>query len=1256
MPNQQVRKIQALIEQYEKADKNLSEANVEAGYIAQLFKILGWETDRPTVWNHQAFIRGAGYADVALQINNRPVAFLEAKRFGKVQQPTEATLLEGEQPLVLSSEEREARGIDRTPEEKQAMRYARAHGIRWAILTNFERLILFDADEERIVLAFDSPQEYVERFDELKHLAPADTPEDFDGRLAWYKSLRAKPDVDAGFYEFLTNWRIRLAQAIYDHNAGPDSPLRSEAGEIDLDLLRQAVQRTLDRLIIIRYADDVGFLEQHDLLENRLSVFLKTRKYAAEYEFQHNLISLYRGFYRNHDTTIFGPNHICEQVNIPNAALVDLVRDVSGISFRKFTSDILGNTYESYLGQRLILDAGQVRAETDRDIRKGEGIYYTPRYIVEYIVDHTLGRWLYGTVNGKPDGAPLDDVPAKTVRDLDDLRLVDPAMGSGSFLIYAFDVLADFYERENRRIDQANAETWERWGKQSLENGLFGKENEMPELESPVPDYIARILQNHLYGVDLDPEAVEIAGVNLIMRAFDRLKAKRRDGKLPLILRQNLKIGNSLISGVTDPEQLEPFHDERLRLIALREELRGLTDDAEREAKLAAIEAVVGPVNQTLNAKLERYFGDHVAQKHPFNWQVEFPEVFDPDDSPAEQGFTLLVGNPPYVRIQKLDDEDKVVFSDVYTSAYMNYDLYVLFVERSVDLLRRGGDFGFILPNKFFQLRYGAKLRQQLVEDELLSAVVDFGDNQIFPGPTTYTCLLFLSPNGHPTFRYFEIPSAGGHPADVSELLTQTDNPDWEWKARFNIDRFSEKPWVFAAGIQADVLRKSEENSLPLGDLSEHIIVGIQTSADAVYILENRGRTPSGLVRAYSRHTEQEYELEPALLKPLISGEHVSRYGRLSTNEWLLYPYDLEEASADLIPASDMSAKYPRVWAYLKETEAVLRGRENGKMDHDRWYAFGRSQNIDKQENTKLVVPRLVERLGVTYDPAGRFYLDNVDVNGVILKDDHDPHYVLAVLNSSLIAHIFSQGSVPFRGNWLSANRQFIEPLPIRMIDPSDPDEVAQHDALITLAQRMLDLNAVRDEVAGAFQTELRGHERRAMDLEAFLRIHEQQISRTALIDANDEGLVSSIEANTAGTAVVLRGEIDEVWHDVLRLDVPNAGLRSFVLLALRQFLYENRRKRVWSRGKVAGGVLEALEVPALDTQSGDANLKRIAGVIAGVRQRLPDGLPAHDLDPLDLTAIEQTLAETDAEIDQRVYDLYGLTDEERRAVAESLA
>jgi hypothetical protein len=251
-----------------------------------------------------------------------------------------------------------------------------------------------------------------------------------------------------------------------------------------------------------------------------------------------------------------------------------------------------------------------------------------------------------------------------------------------------------------------------------------------------------------------------------------------------------------------------------------------------------------------------------------------------------------------------------------------------------------------------------------------------------------------------------------------------------------------------------------ERGSAPLKSLSKRVFTGLQTSADAVYILEKRSESAAGRVRAYSKQLKREVELETALLKPLLKGTNVSRYYSPVPRELLLFPYHVSDGKATFIPAEEFERRYPRCWAYLQENRKVLEDRECGKMRHERWYAFGRTQSLGLHGYPKLAVPRLVHRLEAFYDTQGQYYLDNVDVGGLILKDAtrQDYQYVLALLNSKVMDWYFQQISVPFRGGFRSANRQFLEPLPIRVLDLDKPQEKRQHDRIVGLVEQILAL------------------------------------------------------------------------------------------------------------------------------------------------------------------------------------------------------
>lgn len=633
--------ITQLIDKYEhETNKNQSEADLRAGYIDLLFLALGWnvynDPQQSTNYRREGYIRGAGYVDVGLEVAGQPVLMLEAKSFGALPRSTERT-------------------YDRSPEEKQLFRYARGKRIPYCILTNFERLNVFNADHERLILAFDAPSSYLDRLSELLRLSPERVK---GGSLpAWERQLEIK-DIDEAFLTSLQDWRKLLANAIYKHNH--TNPILETKGKFDFDKLMAAVQRILDRLILIRYADDKEVLKTYDVTEGMLSSYRKKGSYARPDDLMRELIDFSHRMDDHHNTTLFQPGHICEQVFVPNEVLEKVLTEINNISFRKFTSDILGNTYETYLGTKLAIKNGEIKSEERRDIRKAGGIFYTPPMIVRYIVDNTLGYLLKELE--KEHGL-------RAIEKVKEIKVLDPACGSGSFLIYAYHVLAQFYRRANERIENERLKLLT-----SLSSAdMFQRLELFKQLPEPLLDYPRHILEKQLYGVDIDPEAAEIAAVNLTMQAF----AEARREKLPLILNENIKVGNSLISGT-------------------EEELR-------------------------------RYFGDNWQAKRPFNWKAEFTNIMDGG------GFDVVLGNPPYIQSRNIvDDRERHYYWASYTTDTNHSDVFSFFVQRGIALLKQGGFLSYILPATWLQLPSFSSMRKLLLGVSEVKKIATFEAMRVF--------------------------------------------------------------------------------------------------------------------------------------------------------------------------------------------------------------------------------------------------------------------------------------------------------------------------------------------------------------------------------------------------------------------------------------------------------------------------------------------------------------------------------------------
>lgn len=659
----------------------------------------------------------------------------------------------------------------------------------------------------------------------------------------------------------------------------------------------------------------------------------------------------------------------------------------------------LGTIYERLLDYRLRESGGRLEL-TAAPGRRETGSYFTPEQVVDRIVEQTLDPVLARRSEAiAATGLGGDDV----VEAFLGVRVLDPAMGSGHFLVAATAWIAQYIATDP-----------------SYDGGLLREEIQR------------RVAERCIYGVDLNPMAVELARLSLW------LMTARRDE--PLTFLSNLRVGNTLV-GADIEELLEGdetiFADRlardtdailtRLDQIARRESHEA-DDVHEKERLAAAVDALREP--------LERHADEHVApafrtsDPRPFHWALEFSDAFlSPTGRPrTDGGFDAVIGNPPYVRIQALGRELAAWCRRRYHTASGSFDTYVPFVERGASLLAPGGRLGFILPNKFTKLEYGTRMREWLASDGLLEEMVDFGDHQLFPGATNYTCILVLERGGGSDLTYRRVER--GADALRRALAGLDGVPAWRFPAR----ELGAEPWMLATGEEARLLTALRRGAERLDAVTAGIFTGLQTSADPIYIVEDRGRRAGRRV-VYSRASNRELELEPDLLHPLASGGDVQRYAFRPLGSLLIFPYHRDGDERRLL-ARDELAALPLTAAYLRQHEVRLRGRERGKMDHDGWYAYVYPKSLGLHDLPKLGVPRLCTSLRVAADPSGDIYLDNVDVNGILLSHGAPTVWTfLVMLNSRVLDWVFRRASVPFRGNFLSANKQFIAPLPIRVPD-----------------------------------------------------------------------------------------------------------------------------------------------------------------------------------------------------------------------------
>lgn len=857
----------------------------------------------------------------------------------------------------------------------QLRRYGWNAKIPLSLLTDFEELSVYDctsrprpndkASHARILyFRFD---EYTDRWRELWDIFSREAVWSgaFDNYAA-SKRKRGTSEVDAEFLKEIEGWRDALARNFALRN-----------GDLSTDDLNAAVQTTIDRVIFLRMAEDRRLEPEQQLLklcerENIYSRFMRDLCRKSDEKYNSGLFH-----FQKEPGVAEAPDAITPRLDLDDKVFKPILQSLyfshgSPYDFGVLPVEILGTVYERFLGKVIRLTAGhQAKVEEKPEVRKAGGVYYTPKYIVDYIVTQTVGK----QIKGKS--------PAQL--DKQSFRVLDMACGSGSFLLGAYQCLLDHYlgwYAKNKPASHRKAVFQD--GKGQWRLTILEKK---------------RILTTHIFGVDIDRQAVEVSKLSLLLKVLEGENDQTMARQMALIeeralpnLSENIKCGNSLISPDYFTVDLLPDVEEMKRV-------------------------------------------------NPFDWKQEFSEAM------KAGGVDCVIGNPPYIRIQTMKEWAPLeveIYKQLYVSAGSgNYDIYVVFVEKALSLLNPHGRLGYILPHKFFNAQYGKPLRALLAKGKHLSHVVHFGDQQVFNGATTYTCLMF--------------PDKAG--CDGCQVVKVDDLTEWRATGQATegiipAANLTSAEWNFTVGRGAVLFERLNKMPVKLGNLA-HIFVGTQTSADDVFVLEDCHLIGKYVIGT-SKSLGKEIRVEAACTVPFLRGKEIRRFESPHSDARAICPYQVTEDGCRLLSISEFS-RYPLTLAYLEANKVALMAREKGKFKGQNWYAFGYPKSMHLFLKPKLVVPDYNNVASFTFDSDGHFYKTGY---GIIIKNTSmSPLYVLGLLNSPLLFNYLLSIGTSLRGGYVRFWTQYINQLPIQMIDFSCPADKSRHKRMVSLVESMLALN-----------------------------------------------------------------------------------------------------------------------------------------------------------------------------------------------------
>ncbi len=657
--------------------QDYNETQVRLEFINPFFEALGWDMSNIAGYAH-------AYKDVihedAIQVGGVTKAPDYAFRIGG----TRKFFVEAKKPAVNIK--------DAISPAYQLRRYAWSAKLPLSILTDFEEFTVYDcrlkptlsdkSSTGRIqLLTF---RDYAAHWDEIDSVfsRQAVLKGSFDQYAESVTGKHGTAEVDHAFLAEIERWRDLLA-----HNIALRNPSLSQRD------LNYAVQMTIDRLIFLRICEDRG-IEFYGQLQSLLN---GKETYARLCQFYRNADDRYNSglfHFRAEKGESGVPDALSLGLALDDKPIKDILSNLyypeSPYEFSVLPADILGQVYEQFLGKVIRLTSARHAVIEDKpEVKKAGGVFYTPTFIVDYIVKHTLGDLLKDRQPGEVGvgrGTPI--------------RVLDMACGSGSFLLGAYQYLLDWYLKA---YTISNPENWAKGRSPQLVQTSHG-EWKLTTSERK------RILLDHIYGVDIDAQAVEVTKLSLLLKVLEGENQETVGRQLSMFhqralpdLGQNIKCGNSLIGPDFYSAQQSAFLD------------------AEEQYRINA-----------------------------FDWQHDFSSVFT-----SAGGFDVIVGNPPYIRQEGLG-VDKRYYGKHYEAFCTTADIYVNFIEKGLQLLKPDGRFGMIVSNKWLRAAYGEGLRELLAKKASLEQIVDFAGLPVFAKATVRTVILICVPTSIQNTGYFK--------------------------------------------------------------------------------------------------------------------------------------------------------------------------------------------------------------------------------------------------------------------------------------------------------------------------------------------------------------------------------------------------------------------------------------------------------------------------------------------------------------------
>jgi len=768
-------------------------------------------------------------------------------------------------------------------------------------------------------------------------------------------STQEEKNITDDFYKNYSLFKRELFRDLVKQNMKNEifrTELDNEDAENGVKNIKRSLfkksQKLIDRFLFIFFAEDSTLLTS-----NSSKKILDKWKADNDFGDERPLYDLFKQYFRFLDIGrkgtasraeifaynggLFKPDPVLDSLVIDDALLnkhIDILQEYDFES--QVDVNILGHIFENSLNEIESVNAeiDGVVFDKQKTKRKKDGVFYTPKYITKYIVDNTVGKLCsekktaLKIVEDEYRPKRQNETKKRLLNALETYRewllqitILDPACGSGAFLNQAL----DFLIKEHQYIDE-------------LQTKLLGGGFVFPNIENTV-------LENNIYGVDLNEESVEIAKLSLWLRtAQPRRKLNN--------LNSNIKCGNSLVDSKS------------------------------------------------------------VAGDKAFKWKEEFKDVF------VKGGFDVVIGNPPYLRVQGLREnfeKESGFYEKTFKSATGRFDVYVLFMEKSLQLIKSDGVVSFILPHKFLVSDFGEGIRQYFIDNKSVSSIVHFGSEMVFADASTYTCIINLGFNNS-DIKFKQI--------RPNEILDHFNFQVAEYNS------LSKEKWNLKSKDKNKLFKKLNSQPWTVKDVFENISQGIVSVGDDIFLM--KGNIKGDKFIGYSEKAGKEITIEAKTVKPLLKGENVKKYASLYHTYFCLYPHYQSNGKTMPFDEECFRETYPLAYNYiLPYKDELIEKKIRYKTNPKAWYSLHRSREITLFEQEKIVTPETSFGGNMTIDTNG--YYHNTQVYTLEKKKsiDFDNKFWIAILNSSLFWFYLQSTGAVLRGGYFRFKTKYLEPFPL---------------------------------------------------------------------------------------------------------------------------------------------------------------------------------------------------------------------------------